>query len=133
MSRKILVVEDDESLLQLLSTVFSLENYEVFSAVDGEEALRIAREESPEIILLDAQLPKTDGYEVCKLIKSNANMKNIKVIMLSGMKYDYAFSEARKVGADAFIKKPFSPTLLVEKVKELLRSDKQGEFGDRSD
>jgi two-component system alkaline phosphatase synthesis response regulator PhoP len=131
--RKILIAEDDESILQLLSTVFSLEDYEVFCATDGEEAIRIWREDNPEVVLLDIQLPKMDGYQVCKAIKSDSTTSHVKVIMLSGMTQDYEFIKALKAGCDDFIKKPFSLTFLVEKVKELLRSEKQGEFGNGID
>jgi len=131
--RKILIVEDDESILQLLSTIFNLEDYEVFHATDGEEAIRILREDNPEVVLLDIQIPKMDGYQVCKAIKSDSATSHIKVIMLSGMTQDNEFIKAQKVGCDDFIKKPFSPTFLVEKVKELLRSEKQGEFGNGID
>ena len=124
MTKKILIVEDDESVLQLLLEVFRLEDYEVLCAKDGEEALRIVREDNPEVILLDVRLPKMDGYEVCKSIKSDSTTSRIKVIMLSGITQEYEINEAKKVGMDAFIKKPFSPTSLVEKVEVLLRSDK---------
>lgn len=96
--------------------------YRIACTRDGEEALRIAREDNPDIILLDAQLPKINGYEVCKSVKSGPAMSHVKVLMLSGMTQNSDWHKAKEAGADAYIAKPFSSIELVEKVEELLRS-----------
>ncbi len=124
MAKKILLVEDEETILELLSDIFGdLGDYRVLCARDGEEALRIARADNPDIILLDVQLPKINGYEVCKLMKSDPAMSHTKVLMLSGMAQTSDRQKAQKVGADAFIAKPFDLIALVEKVEELLKSN----------
>ena len=106
----------------LLSAIFGdLEDYEVLCARDGEEALRVARVDNPDIILLDILLPKLNGYKVCKLIKSDLAMSHTKVLMLSGMTQKSELLKAQEAGADGYIAKPFSSTALVEKVEELLR------------
>lgn len=122
MTKKILIVEDEEDIMILLSAIFGdLEDYEVLCARDGEEALRVARVDNPDIILLDILLPKLNGYKVCKLIKSDLAMSHTKVLMLSGMTQKSELLKAQEAGADGYIAKPFSSTALVEKVEELLR------------
>jgi len=124
MTKKILIAEDEEDILELLSTIFGdLGNYEILCARDGEETLRIARVDNPDIILLDIQLPKLNGYEVCKLVKSDQTISQTKVLMISGMVQNSDWQKAREAGADGYIIKPFSSIELVEKVEELLRSN----------
>ena len=124
MTKKILIVEDEADILELLSEIFSdLGGYRIFCARDGEEALKITREDSPDIILLDILLPKMNGYDVCKSVKSDPAICHIKVIMTSGMVRISDWPKAQEVGADAFIAKPFDSITLVEKVEELLRDN----------
>jgi CheY-like chemotaxis protein len=124
MTKKILIVEDEEDIIELLSAIFdNLGDYKVLYARDGEEALRTARVGNPEVILLDIQLPKLNGYKVCKLIKSDPAMNHIKILMLSGMAQNYDWLKAQEAGADGYIVKPFSSTALIEKIEELLRSN----------
>jgi len=108
-------------ILKLLSEIFDdFGDYRVLLAQDGEEALRIARLNNPDIILLDVQLPKVTGYDVCKLIKADPAMSHTKVIMLTGMAQDYHRQKAQDVGADRYIAKPFRLDALVKTVDELL-------------
>jgi two-component system alkaline phosphatase synthesis response regulator PhoP len=121
--KKILIVEDEEDITELLSAIFDdLGSYKVLSVKDGEEALRIARVDNPDIILLDIHLPKLNGHKVCKSIKSDRAMSHTKVLMLSGTAQNSDWLRAREAGADDYIAKPFSSTAVVEKVEELLRS-----------
>ena len=122
--KKILIVEDEETILELLSEIFSdLGDYRILYARDGEEALRLVRGNNPDIILLDIHIPRINGYEVCKSVKSDPAMSRTKVLMLSGMVQDSDRRKAQEVGVDAFITKPFDLIALVEKVEELLRSN----------
>lgn len=122
-TKKILIVEDEKDILELLFAILDeLEGYRIVCAKDGEEALRIARRDNPDIILLDAQLPKINGCEVCKSVKSDPAMSWIKVLMLSGMTHGYDWHKAQEVGADAYITKPFSSIELVGRVEDLLRN-----------
>ncbi len=123
-TKKILIVEDEEDIIELLSAIFGdLGDYKVLYARDGEEALKIARVDNPDVILLDIQLPKLNGYKICKLIKSDPAMNHIKVLMLSGMAQNSDWLKAQETGADGYIVKPFSSTALIEKLEELLRSN----------
>ncbi len=124
MTKKILIAEDEEDILELLSVIFGdLGDYEILCARDGEEALRITRVDNPDIILLDIRLPKLNGYEVCKLMKSDPTMSQTRVIMISGMAQNSDRQKAREAGTDGYIIKPFSSIELVQKVEELLRSN----------
>ncbi len=124
MTKKILIVEDEEDILELLSAIFGdLGDYGILCARDGEEALRIARVDNPDIILLDIQLPKMNGHEVCKSVKSDSAMSHTKILMISGMAQNSDWQKAQEAGADGYIAKPFTSIALVEKVEELLRSN----------
>jgi two-component system alkaline phosphatase synthesis response regulator PhoP len=123
-TKKILIVEDEEDVLELLFATFGdLGDYRILCARDGEEALRIARVDNPDIILLDIQLPKLNGYKVCKPVKSDPAMSHTKVLMLSGMAQNSDRQKAQEAGADGYITKPFSSIELAEKVEGLLRSN----------
>jgi two-component system alkaline phosphatase synthesis response regulator PhoP len=123
MTKKMLIVEDEETILTLLSTIFSFsEEYKITLARNAEEALNIIRKDKQDIIILDIQLPKMDGYELCKLVKSDTAMSQTKVLMLTGLAQDYNIQKGLEVGADACMTKPFSASAIVEKVKELLKS-----------
>ncbi len=122
--KKILIVEDEKDILELLLSVFDdFGDYRILSAMDGEEALRLARVDNPDIILLNIQLPRLNGYEVCKSIKSDPTMSHTKVLMLSGMAQNFDQQKAQEAGADGYITKPFSSIELLEKVEGLLRSN----------
>jgi DNA-binding response OmpR family regulator len=125
MNKKMLIVEDDEIILKLLSTLFSFDKkYDILLARDGEEALNIAQYDIQDIIILDIQIPKINGYELCKIIKSDPTTSNTKVVMLTGLAQDYDMQKALKAGANAYITKPFNVGALVENVEGLLKSNK---------
>jgi DNA-binding response OmpR family regulator len=122
--KKILVVEDEKSILELILAIFDdFEDYQILSAKDGEEAIRLTQIDNPDIILLDIQLPKLNGYDICKSVKSDPTKSFIKVLMLSGMTQNSDLQKAQEAGADGYIAKPFSSIELLEKVEELLRSN----------
>lgn len=122
MIKKILVVDDDESVLELIDAVFKYEDYEVICARDGQQALKVAQAEHPSIIILDIFLPKLNGYEVCKSVKTDPPLSDTKVLMLSGMTQKGDLQKANEAGADDYIFKPFDPTKLIERVKVLTGS-----------
>ena len=123
MNKKILIVEDEEDIFELLSEIFGdLGEYRILCAKDGEEALRIARVENPNIVLLDVHLPKISGYKICKSVKSDPAMSHIKILILSGMVQNSDWQKAQEVGADGYIAKPFSSAAILEKVEEILKT-----------
>ena len=124
MTKKMLIVEDEEDILELLSAIFGvLEDYEILCARDGTEALRLVRTDNPDIILLDIRLPRLNGYQVCKSVKSDPTMSHTKVLMLSSSAQNSDRQKAQEVGADGYIAKPFISIELLEAVDRLLRSN----------
>jgi len=122
--KKILIVEDEKHIIELLCTIFDgLANYRTIYARDGQEALKLARINAPDIILLDIYLPELDGYEVCRFVKSDPTMSHTKVLMISGMAQNSDLLKAQEAGADDYITKPFISTALIEKVEALLGSN----------
>ena len=121
---KILVVDDEIYIVHILDFSLGMEGYEVLTALDGEQALEMARAEQPDLIVLDIMMPKLDGYETCKLLKADDKTRHIPVILLSAKGRHTDQKIGYEVGADDYITKPFSPRKLVERINTLL-----GQFG----
>ena len=119
--KKILVVDDEFALIDLIKIRLEANNYQVIVAYDGQQALDAARNEKPDLIVLDLMLPKIDGYKVCRLLKFDEKYKNIPVIMLTARAQESDKKLGLDVGADAYIVKPFEPDVLLSKIKELLK------------
>jgi two-component system, OmpR family, alkaline phosphatase synthesis response regulator PhoP len=117
---KILVVDDEIYIVHILDFSLGMEGYEVITALDGEQALERLQVERPDLIVLDIMMPKLDGYEVCKAIKSNPDTRHIPVILLSAKGRNVDQKMGFDVGADDYITKPFSPRKLVERINQLL-------------
>jgi len=117
----VLVVDDEEDILQLLTYNLAREGYKVGCAATGEEALRVARAELPDLVLLDLMLPGTDGLEVCKLLKSDPRTAGIPIIMLTAKGEEADVVAGLELGAADYVTKPFSPRVLVARVRAVLR------------
>ncbi|NNF06824.1 MAG: response regulator [Candidatus Eisenbacteria bacterium] len=121
MSRgRILVVDDEIYIVHILDFSLGMEGYEVVTALDGEQALQKANESKPDLIVLDIMMPKKDGYETCKELKSNPDTKDIPVILLSAKGRNVDQQTGYDVGADDYITKPFSPRKLVDRINAML-------------
>lgn len=118
---RILLVDDEADFVEILRTRLENNNFEVITALDGEEALERAEKEEPDLIILDVMLPKISGFDVCRKLKVDENFKNIPIIMLSAkfQQNDVKFGMA--MGADDYITKPFESNVLLEKINELLK------------
>jgi two-component system alkaline phosphatase synthesis response regulator PhoP len=117
---RILVVDDEIYIVHILDFSLGMEGYEVITALDGEQALEKARAEKPDLIVLDIMMPKLDGYETCKILKADAETKDIPVILLSAKGRNVDQKIGFEVGADDYITKPFSPRKLVERINAIL-------------
>ena len=117
---RVLIVDDDKVIQQLLEVNLELEGYEIAKASDGEEALQQVEAFRPELVLLDVMMPKMDGREVCRRIKSNADTKGIPVIFLSARAQEMDVSSGLELGASAYVTKPFDPVDLIETVQKVL-------------
>jgi two-component system response regulator RegX3 len=115
---KVLVVEDEQSLREALVFFLEKEGHQVSVAVDGEEAIRVFENESPDIILLDLMLPKLDGNQVCKQIRQSSN---VPIIMLTAKDSEIDKIVGLEIGADDYITKPYSTRELLARIKAVLR------------
>lgn len=120
MKRKILIIEDEKELTQVLYDTFSQEDFEVIKAFDGEIGVDKFYEEKPDLILLDINLPKKLGWEVCKEIRKTSN---VPIIMMTARDSDADEYTGLSIGADDYITKPFNLKILLLKVKKLLKLD----------
>ena len=117
---RILVVDDEIYIVHILDFSLGMEGYEVVTALDGEQALERVAEQKPDLIVLDIMMPKLDGYETCKALKSQADTRDIPVILLSAKGRNVDQKTGFEVGADDYITKPFSPRKLVERINAIL-------------
>jgi len=117
---KILIVEDEESLLKLESILLSSKGYRVTAVTEGNAALKEFSRERPDLVILDVMLPGIDGYEVCRKIKEDPANSSIPVIMLTARKNTKDMERGLQAGADAYITKPFKSAHLVGTIERLL-------------
>src|SRR6266542_4686999 len=122
MSKRILVIEDQQDNRQILRDLLTSADFEVIEAVDGEAGLAAAAAHKPDLILMDVQLPGIDGYEATRRLKADAALHAIPVIAITAYELNEAKDKARAAGCDAFIAKPISPRQLLAKVREYLSS-----------
>jgi DNA-binding response OmpR family regulator len=118
--KKILVVDDEIHILRIVKYKLESAGYHVLTALDGAEALNIAREESPSLIFLDIMMPGMSGYEVCKELKNDPKTKDIIIIMLTAKGQEADKIKGLEVGVDEYITKPFSPQDLLDRTRDLL-------------
>jgi len=132
MVETILVVDDEQDIRRLLNYILKKEGYEILEASTGEEALTLAREEAPDLIILDLMLPGIDGMEVCRLLKRNDSTVSIPIIMLTARGTEPDIVKGLETGADDYVPKPFSTAVLLARVKSLLRrsAERRGWKGD---
>ena len=128
---KILIVDDEEHIIELLKFNLLNAGYEVFTANDGIDAVKIAKAEKPSLLLLDLMLPGIDGFDVCKEIKRNNEMKNTSIVMLTAKGEELDKILGLELGADDYITKPFSVRELLARVKAVLR--RTNSFNDPED
>lgn len=120
MAWKVLIAEDEPNIVTSLEFLLRKSDYEVCVARDGEEALRLAGQFQPNVVLLDVMMPRRNGFEVCRWIRANPGLSRTRIVMLSARGRDVEIDKGLALGADAYITKPFSTKELLAKVRELL-------------
>ena len=120
MEKQILIVDDEPDMVDMLKIRLEAAGYSTIAAGDGQEALRLAREGKPDLIILDLMLPKLDGYKVCRLLKFDKKYKHIPIIMFTARAQDSDIKLGKDIGADAYVTKPFDAQVLMGKVRQLL-------------
>ena len=117
---KVLVVDDEPFICRSLSFVLRKDNYEVFEARNGEEALRLIEEHRPDLVFLDVMMPKISGFEVTERVRQNPELQGMKIILLTAKGQDSDRERGEVVGADDYMTKPFSPTKILERARQIL-------------
>lgn len=118
---KVLVVEDSPTHMRVITELLESAGYEVITAVDGEQAMEQAVSEKPSLIMLDVILPKKNGFQVCRQLKTTPDTKDIKIIMLTSKTQDYDRFWGLKQGADEYMTKPFENDELLANISKLLK------------
>jgi two-component system alkaline phosphatase synthesis response regulator PhoP len=118
---KILLVDDEEEILDFLSYNLAKEGFKVYTAQTGKEAIKIAGNEIPDVIILDVMMPEMDGLETCKSLRENKELDDSLIAFLSARNDDYTKISGLEIGADDYIMKPIRPLVFLAKVKSLLR------------
>ncbi len=117
----ILVIEDEDDIQELLKFNLSKEGYRVSTALTGEDGLKGAKDAQPDLILLDLMLPGVDGLEVCKMLKHDSKTQHIPIVMLTAKGEESDVVSGLELGADDYITKPFSPKILIARIRSILR------------
>ena len=118
---KVLIVDDEIDILDLLEYNLGKEGYDVYKAMDGEEAVEIARREKPALVLLDIMMPKMDGIETCRQIRTLPGLQNVYVVFLTARSEEYSELAGFDAGADDYISKPIKPRILLKRLKAITR------------
>jgi two-component system cell cycle response regulator DivK len=119
-TKRILIIEDQEDNRAIMRDLLSTAGYALIEAVDGEEGVRLARSERPDLILMDIQLPVLDGYEATRRIRAIADLKSVPIIAVTSYALSGDEAKTREAGCDSYVAKPFSPRELLAKVRALL-------------
>jgi DNA-binding response OmpR family regulator len=120
MNRRILAVDDEQSIVRLIEVTLTRKGYEVITATNGREALCVAETERPDLILMDVMMPYMDGFEAMRHLKANEATRGIPVIMLTAKRHDADMIRGMESGAVSYLTKPFSPTELSALVEKIL-------------
>ncbi len=121
--RRVLIVDDEPNIVWSLEFLMKKEGYTVLTATDGEDALAQMREATPDLVLLDINIPKGNGYEICQAIRTNPTWEGIRVVMLTAKGRDVDREKGIAVGADDYVTKPFSTHEVVALIRRLLGPD----------
>ena len=119
--KRILVADDDPVILRLIQVNLELEDYQVLTANNGEEAVAIATSEIPDLVILDIMMPRLDGYQTCERLKAEDATKDIPVVFLSAKAQQADIEKGKSYGVEEYLTKPFDPTELLEVVERLVR------------
>ena len=119
---KVLVVDDEPFICRSLSFVLRKDDYEVFEARNGEEALEMIRAQRPDLVFLDVMMPKLNGFDVVRAVRADPSLAGILIVLLTAKGQDADRQTGEEAGADDYMTKPFSPTKILERARTLLGS-----------
>lgn len=116
--KKILIADDNENIREALTSILEDEGHTLWIAKDGAEALRKVQEISPDILILDVMMPEMSGYDVCRAVKSDPNLKKTFILMLSAKGQAAEQQQGKECGADEYLVKPFSPSEVLARINK---------------
>jgi two-component system, OmpR family, alkaline phosphatase synthesis response regulator PhoP len=122
---KILLVDDEPDILEIVGYNLTQEGYQIFTAENGKEAVAVAKKQIPHLIIMDVMMPEMDGMEACEIIRKTPELSHTVITFLTARSEDYSMVAGFDAGADDYISKPIKPKVLVSKVKALLRRFKE--------
>ncbi len=125
--KRILLIEDEEDIAALIKLQAELSGYKLHVEVDGINGFRAIEREKPDLVVLDLMLPGMNGYDLCRKIKANTDLRNIPIIILSAKSEELDVLLGLELGADDYVAKPFSPKILISRIKAVLRRGKENE------
>ena len=125
---KILLVDDEQDILEIVSYNLIQEGYIIVTATNGKEAIQVAKDEFPQLIIMDVMMPEMDGVEACEQIRKIPELSKVMIVFLTARSEDFSQVAGFEAGADDYITKPIKPKLLVSKVKAILRRLKDEDF-----
>ena len=125
--KRILLIEDEEDIAALIKLQAELSGFKLHVEVDGVNGLRAIEREKPDLVILDIMLPGQNGYDVCRKIKSNPDLRNIPIVILSAKDEEIDVLLGLELGADDYVAKPFSPKVLISRIKAVMRRGKEAE------
>ena len=117
---KILIAEDERDIRDLVAFTLRFAGHEVFAAANGEEAVEMAPKVNPDLILMDVRMPRMTGYQACKVMKANPDLKDIPVVFLTARGQETEIQEGLDAGAEEYLLKPFAPDNLTARIKTIL-------------
>jgi DNA-binding response OmpR family regulator len=117
---KLLIVDDEDGVRALVRMTLNGDTYQILEASAGQQALELAHSEHPDLILLDVMLPDMSGVDICRALKTDADMRSTTIIMLTAKAQQVDLGDAEKAGADGYFTKPFSPIALLKQVESVL-------------
>jgi len=123
-NEKVLFVDDEADFVDMVRTRLESNGFKVITAYDGEEALEKVKLDRPDIIVLDIMMPKINGFDVCRRLKADKSYMDIPIVILTARFQPNDIKFSKDVGADAYITKPFEPQALMDKLRELVRKNK---------
>jgi len=119
---RVLVVDDDPMVTRLVRINLELENFEVEEAWDGKTAMKMMRENAPDLLVLDIMMPQMDGWEILRMVREDSELKDLPVVVLTAKVQDEDIARGWKMGADGYIVKPFNPVILADALRKVLEA-----------
>lgn len=122
--KRILLIDDHQTVFRLLEAIVRIKGYSLLYAESGQKGIVVARQEQPDLILLDVMMPDIDGFKVCQYLKENEDTKTIPIMFLTARGADGDLETGRKAGADGFMTKPFQTIDVLKQIEKLLAAKK---------